>query len=545
MTSFHSPVIPVLFPAWVHVENMLHRPLVSPSIAPAGPILGYMTEQNGQVVPISPQEDAIDPVTWRALDDAVLRFLKTRPGTWKQETLELDTGRVLVVWACEEDPFACARVLDSEFMLQAHQALQAKRLVVCIPVQGVLYVTHENITDDDLVSFEDLIYKLHTDPQFHPVTPILFAMEDGVITGALAGLSEADKPVLRPLPVQITRHDSPDGVYSLDILIRKTPPVYSRFSEILRVLERAVTNELESLHFTGRVTLTINTGSGQRSADYEAASELSVLQERVNRLLQTKGWMTIPGSPVKVQVIHFVPDDESMVLERRSTGSLTDKLLQDNDALIRARCAEILGQRLDPSSVRALTAALEDEDREVRQKAVEALLHIGEAASEAVETVAQFSTSLDARLVAFQILARYDPVHFRPLFQQAMTEPEAQVRTCAAEILSTIPDPGMKDTMLQMLYDEAPRVRAAAVRWLAGFDAEWALDGLIDMLGDPDEDVRNASRQAVVVRGKPVTGILRARRKQIDRSRQPELYQAVNDVLSDLGSSGLLGFFKR
>lgn len=544
MTAIHGPIIPVLFPAWARVEHLLHRPLVDPSIAPSGPILGYMTEENGQVVPIAPQDEPVDSAIWQPLNDGVLQFLRGRAGEWKQEELELETGRVLVVMACEEDPFACARVMDQSFMLQAHNALQSRRLVVCMPVQGVLYATRESMTDDDLISFEELIYKVHTDAQFHPVSPILFSMEDGVISGALAGLSEADKPVRRPLPVQVTRHASPSGSYSLDILVRKTPPVSTRFSEILRVIEKVVLPELESLQFTGQATLTVNTGSGHRSADYEAETEMNVLQMRVNRLLQTKGWMSAQGSPVIVQVVHFVPDDESMVLERRSTGSLTDKLLQDSDAAIRARCAEILGQRLDPSSVRALTAALDDEDDVVREKAVDALLQIGEPAADAVETTAQYGT-LAGRLAAFRLLASYDSIRFRPFFLQVMTDPDATIRTSAAQILAGIPDPGMKDAMLAMLNDEAAPVRAATAQWLTGFDADWALDGLISMLGDPDGGVRTRVRQAVLARGKPVTGILRARRKQIDRNRQPELYQAVDEVLSDLGATGLLGFFKR
>lgn len=544
MSTIHGPIIPVLFPAWARVEHLLHRPLIDPSIAPSGPILGYMTEEDGQVVPIPPQDEPVDAAVWQALNDGVLRFLGQRAGEWKQEELEMETGRVLVVMACEEDPFACVRLIDQEFMLQAHNALQSRRLVVCVPVQGVLYATRENMTDDDLISFEELIYKLHTDAQFHPVSPILFSMEDGAITGALAGLSEADKPVRRPLPVQVTRHASPTGNYSLDILVRKTPPVSTRFSEILRVIEKVVLPELESLMFTGQVTLTVNTGSGHRSADYEAETEMSVLQMRVNRLLQARRWVSAQGAPVIVQVVHFVPDDESMVLERRSTGSLADKLLQDSDAAIRARCAEILGQRLDPTSARALTAALDDEDETVREKAIDALQQIGEPAADAVETTAQYGT-LAGRLAAFRLLASFDAIRFRPFFLQAMTDPETAIRSSAAQILAAIPDPGMKDAMLEMLDDAAAPVRAAAVQWLTAFDADWALDGLISMLGDPDEGVRSAARQAVMARGKPVTGILRARRKQIDRSRQPELYQAVGEVLSDLGATGLLGFFKR
>lgn len=544
MTAIHGPIIPVLFPAWARVEHLMHRPLVDPSIAPSGPILGYMTEEDGQVVPIPTQDEPVDAAVWDAINESVLRFLSQRAGIWKQEELELETGRVLVVMACEEDPFACARVMDKGFMLQAHEALQSRRLVVCVPVQGVLYATRENMTDDDLISFEELIYKVHSDAQFHPVSPILFSMEDGAIVGALAGLSEADKPVRRPLPVQVTRHASPTGNYSLDILVRKTPPVSTRFSEILRVIEKVVLPELNSLMFTGQVTLTINTGSGHRSADYEAESELNVLQMRVNRLLQTRHWVSAQGAPVIVQVVHFVPDDESMVLERRSTGSLADKLLQDSDAAIRARCAEILGQRLDPSSVRALTAALDDEEAVVRQKAVDALLQIGEPAADAVETTAQYGT-LEGRLAAFRLLAAFDSIRFRPFFLQVMKDPNAEIRSTLAQILAAIPDPGMKDAMLEMIDDEAAPVRAAAAQWLTGFDVDWALDGLISLLGDPDDGVRATARQAVLARGKPVTGILRARRKQIDRGRQPELYQAVGEVLADLGATGLLGFFKR
>jgi hypothetical protein len=541
MSPNSSPVIPILFPFWARADHVLRRPLVPLTIVPNGPIFGYMTEQNGQVVPIPPAPVA----DWGMYDQAALQYLSTRPGQWKQEELELDSGAKRLVLACEDDPFACARIIDCLFMQQAHEILQSNRLFVCIPVQGVLFATRADMAEEDLQSFAELIYKAYSDTQFHPVSPILFLMEDGEIIQAMAGTEQAGTPVQRPLPLQVNKRQTQDGSYAVDISVKKTPPISSRITELVRVVEKTIHAEENNLSFGGQVTLQVNTGSGHRSADDEVEREIVLLQSKIDRLLAKNHFSTMHGYPITVSVTHFRPEDTEASLDRRSTGALTGSLLQSVDPAERAKSAEILGQRADPDAIRPLVAALEDEDALVRENSINALLRIGEPAVGYLEYFAETASTL-GRVSAITALRKMEPGRFVSLFLRAAEHPDAEIREQAALGLVDVKDEAMLPTMGKFLRADSSGIRKLAVRWFSGFNTDWALDGLIDALADVDEEVRSDARKAIITRGKSVTETLRARKKTLDRNRQPVLYGEVTDVLEEVGGGGgLFGLFKK
>jgi hypothetical protein len=500
-----------------------------------------MTEQNGQVVPIPPT-----PVSdWGVYDQAALQYLSERPGQWKSEELELDTGVKRLVLACEDDPFACARIIDAMFMQQAHETLQSNQLVVCIPVQGVLFATRADLAGEDLQSFAELIYKAYSDTQFHPVSPILFLMEDSEITQALAGTDQAAAPVQRPLPLQVNKRQAQNGGYSVEIIVKKTPPISSRIGELVRAVEKTIHAEENNLSFCGEINLYINTGSGNRTPDEEVEREIVVLQSKVERLLAKNRFTTMQGYPISVNVMHVRPEDTDASLEKRSTGALTGSLLQSTDSAERAKSAEILGLRADPEAIRPLVAALEDEDALVRENSINALVRIGEPAVGYLEYFAETASTL-GRVSALITLRKIEPGRFISLFLRAADHPDAEIREQAALGLVDVNDEALQPTMLKFLRADLIAIRKLAVRWLSGFTTDWALDGLIDALGDVEEEVRSDARQAIIARGKSVTESLRARRKTLDRNRQPVLYGEVSDVLDEVGGSGgLFGLFKK
>jgi hypothetical protein len=500
-----------------------------------------MTEQNGQVVPIPPS-----PVSdWGIYDQASLQYLSNRPGQWKSEELELDSGMKRLVLACEDDPFACARVIDEVFMQQAHETLQSNQLIVCIPVQGVLFATRADMNSEDLQSFAELIFKAYSDTQFHPVSPILFLMEDGEIIQALAGTEQAAVPVQRPLPLQINKQQAQNGGYSIEISVKKTPPISSRINELVRAVEKTIRAEENNLTFSGDISLVVNTGSGHRTPDDEVEREMLLLQNKVERLLTKNRFSTMQGYPIHVNVVHVRPEDTEMSLEKRSTGVLTGSLLQSMDPAERAKSAEILGLRADPEAIRPLVAALKDEDLQVRENSINALLRIGEPAVGYLEYFAE-TASIIGRVSAMTTLRKMEPGRFISLFLRAAEHPDAEIREQAALGLVDVKDEALQPTMLKFVRADSSTIRKLAVRWFSGFSTDWALDGLIDALGDLDEEVRSDARQAIIARGKSVTETLRARRKTMDRNRQPVLYGEVTDVLEEVGGGGgLFGLFKK
>ena len=113
----------------------------------------------------------------------------------------------------------------------------------------------------------------------------------------------------------------------------------------------------------------------------------------------------------------------------------------------------------DPRMVAALTAALKDSDKEVRETAMHALIQLR------------------------------DPSIFEPLVQ-ALKDTSPDVREQAAHGLGQLRDKRAVDPLVASLTDKTPDVREAAASALGQLKDPRAVDGLIAALKDENADVR-------------------------------------------------------
>lgn len=126
----------------------------------------------------------------------------------------------------------------------------------------------------------------------------------------------------------------------------------------------------------------------------------------------------------------------------------------------------------DPKLVAALTGALADTDRQVREAALQALVEMR------------------------------DPNVFAPLMQ-ALKDPAPQVRERAAWGLGSLGDPRAVPALIAALEDENGQVREHAVVALGRLDAREAVAPLIAALKDPNEQVREHAAIALGQIGDP------------------------------------------
>ena len=128
--------------------------------------------------------------------------------------------------------------------------------------------------------------------------------------------------------------------------------------------------------------------------------------------------------------------------------------------------SEVKRAASDPKLIAALTAALKDTDKEVREAAMQALVQLR------------------------------DPAIYEPLVQ-ALKDASADVRESAVHGLMQLHDRRAVDPLLTMLKDSNPGVREGAVHALGQLRDPRAVDGLITALKDENPSVREQAAFAL------------------------------------------------
>jgi HEAT repeat protein len=162
--------------------------------------------------------------------------------------------------------------------------------------------------------------------------------------------------------------------------------------------------------------------------------------------------------------------------------ALERELLKDADAKVRIAAADILGWT-DPTSVTALTAALDDPDSSVQAKALESLWELESLAKPATESVLRLTKSPNEQIRWRAISAcgwiRIEPDKAVPILLAATKDESTFVRFRAAESLQRL------------------KVASAEV-----------VTALAGGLADEDWDVRNMCAEALGNMGEPAVSAL-------------------------------------
>ncbi len=184
-------------------------------------------------------------------------------------------------------------------------------------------------------------------------------------------------------------------------------------------------------------------------------------------------------------------------------GALVDAL-EDPDATVRAAAARALGQVGGDAEVEPLLNAVDDESADVRRAAQEGLDSLLPRAGERPFLDALRDESPTVRAAAATALANVGgEAAILPLLS-ALNDEAADVRVAAEDALSFLLgrlssiDPAVASVpLVQALFDDSPRVRAAAARGLGEFGDAAAMVRLLEALDDEDPDVRDAASAAI------------------------------------------------
>ncbi len=151
----------------------------------------------------------------------------------------------------------------------------------------------------------------------------------------------------------------------------------------------------------------------------------------------------------------------------------------------------------DPRMIAALTAALKDTDKEVRETAMHALVQLRDPAIFEPLVQALKDTAPDVREQAAHGLAQLrDKRAVEPLIA-ALKDSNPSVREQVIHALSQLRDPRAVDGFLTALKDENPSVREQAAHALGQVRDPRSIDPLIAALKDQNPSVREAAVHAL------------------------------------------------
>ena len=213
------------------------------------------------------------------------------------------------------------------------------------------------------------------------------------------------------------------------------------------------------------------------------------------------------------------------------------ELLEQADEATAVDCIYLLGAIRDRRAVPILIRYLEDPRRKVRMYAVTSLLQIG--GPRAVEAVLGRLTREGAGLSGYiqESLIRFARKDVEPVIQ-SLTSPDPRVRRETAYLLGELGDPRAVEPLARLLDDPDPVVRKNACYALGALasateDPGWVVQALVARLDDPDGDVAEQARSALVRFGRAAVDAL----VEACRGERADVVVRALNALRDIGSS--------
>jgi HEAT repeat protein len=217
-------------------------------------------------------------------------------------------------------------------------------------------------------------------------------------------------------------------------------------------------------------------------------------------------------------------------------------LATNSNPVLKSESLNCIATRISSSKLRenykdALVALLKNKENDIRAAALSGLQFIND--EKIIPLIIEATKSNDSRLVnnASLALAQYDtPESVKALIDLTNKEnnQDERIRVRACIDLSNSRRQETKETLKNLLEDENPRVRDAAIRsmitWFRLQKADKIIPQIIKMLGDPDEEVKSEAAYALgqshkFVATEPLLNLLK--NKKIGERQEGETIDAL------------------
>jgi beta-lactamase regulating signal transducer with metallopeptidase domain len=202
-----------------------------------------------------------------------------------------------------------------------------------------------------------------------------------------------------------------------------------------------------------------------------------------------------PVPPVPFAAQDFDIDVPSIALEVEK--SVTREVNSFNWAFAQSPRGQDNRSPADPKITAALTAALKDENQEVRQQALNTLVRMRAPIPPDVFSSMLKDKSSEVRHQAVFALGQQRDVKYVGVIVEALKDSDAEVRQQAAHALGQIRDRSAVEPLITALKDTNPEVRQQAAHALGQLRDARAVDALIAALKDANPEVRQQAVHAL------------------------------------------------
>ena len=315
--SEEQVILPALKPHdWSASGFVLCRPLITVANVPFIPWVGfgYDHAHTFEFVSRDSFPSTNTDETLRMIEQAALRNLRQRPVTWRIERVPLGWGvfghllpqRVLLL---SGDMLAAERILDAQAMKYAAKMLRARKILVGIPCRGVLVATNARQSSGRLAHFSGMVSTQYHSNHTAPISPSIYIVENGQITGALTGQEQAG---LMVAPAQydgkeksffraIITADRATGQETLHLLAGAAD-FHQLETEMVSAFAKSVEEMMERSDFSGQVRIILVPELVARTTDLDA--RIAYLQNHFAGIAAELNQMRPLEKPLQVSVIY-------------------------------------------------------------------------------------------------------------------------------------------------------------------------------------------------------------------------------------------------
>ena len=126
------------------------------------------------------------------IEGTALRNLRKRKTTWVPLDIKLGWFKRARFLVCGDDFLAAEKILDADFMTEAQKTLRARGLLVGIPRRSMLFAMDGEAGVDRVAAFMAAILGQFQSQESAPITPALFAVQNGATSSSSPAATPAN-----------------------------------------------------------------------------------------------------------------------------------------------------------------------------------------------------------------------------------------------------------------------------------------------------------------------------------------------------------------
>jgi hypothetical protein len=172
---------------WIGWTEVAGRDLFDRPMASGLPRVGVGEDTPERFTFVAPDGDR----SFDELETIAIANLRKRPVSWSVKKMRsglLGLGKKPIQLQLI-DEWACERLLDRDFLGQAHRLLDQEVLAVAAPARGLLYAAPGIAGPDPLAAFLSLAERafVNVPEDMEPISPAVFTVQQGRLTGVILG----------------------------------------------------------------------------------------------------------------------------------------------------------------------------------------------------------------------------------------------------------------------------------------------------------------------------------------------------------------------